>query len=53
MPRKYTISCIAYRNGAWRRDRVLKALRRGEVKLREELNTLLEQAHLNDIEELY
>jgi len=53
IPRKYTISCTAYRNGAWRRDRVLKALRRGEVKLREELNTLLEQAHLNDIEELY
>ena len=53
MPRRYTISCIAYRNGAWRRDRVLRALRRGEIKLREELNTLLEQAHLNDIEELY
>jgi len=53
IPRRYTISCIAYRNGAWRRDRVLKALRRGEVKLMEELNTLLEQARLNDIEELY
>ena len=53
IPRRYTISCIAYRNGAWRRDRVLRALRRGEMKLREELNTLLEQAHPNDIEELY
>jgi len=53
MPRRYTISCIAYRNGAWRRDRILKALRRGKVRLMEELNTLLEQAHLNDIEELY
>jgi len=53
IPRRYTISCIAYRNGAWRRDRVLRALRRGEMKLREELNTLLEQAHSNDIEELY
>ena len=53
IPRRYTISCIAYRNGAWRRDRVLRALRRGEIKLREELNILSEQAHLNDIEELY
>ena len=53
MPRRYTIGHKLYRNGAWRRDRILRALRRGEIKLREELNVLSEQAHLNDIEELY
>jgi len=53
MPRRYTISCIAYRNGAWRRDRVLRALRRGEIKLMEELNTLLEHHQYDDLEELY
>ena len=53
IPRRYTISYIAYRNGAWRRDRVLKALRRGEVRLMEELNVLSEHHRHDDLEELY
>mgnify|MGYP000041112109 CR=1 FL=1 len=50
IPRKYTISYIAYRNGAWRRDRVLRALRRGEVRLREELNVLSEHHRYDDLD---
>ncbi|RLE86761.1 MAG: hypothetical protein DRJ49_07390 [Thermoprotei archaeon] len=50
IPRRYTISCIAYRNGAWRRDRVLKALRRGEVRLMEELNVLSEHHRYDDLD---
>jgi len=50
IPRKYTISCTVYRNDAWRRDRVLKALRRGEVRLMEELNTLLEHHRYDDLD---
>ena len=50
IPRKYTISYIAYKNGAWRRDRILKALRREEIKLREELNTLLEHHRYDDLD---
>ncbi|RLE64201.1 MAG: hypothetical protein DRN53_01125 [Thermoprotei archaeon] len=50
IPRRYTISCIAYRNGAWRRDRVLRAVRRGEIKLMEELNTLLEHHRHDDLD---
>ena len=53
MPRRYTIGYKLYRNGAWRRDRVLKALRRGEVKLMEELNVLSEHHRYDDLEELY
>ena len=53
MPRRYTIGYKLYRNGAWRRDRVLKALRRGEVKLIEELNVLSEHHRYDDLEELY
>jgi len=50
IPRRYTISYIAYKNGAWRRDRILRALRRGEIKLREELNTLLEHHRYDDLD---
>ena len=50
MPRRYTISCIAYRNGAWRRDRILRALRRGEVKLMEELDVLSEHHRHDDLD---
>jgi len=53
MPRRYTISYIAYKNGAWRRDRILKALRRGEARLMEELNVLSEHHRYDDLEELY
>ena len=53
MPRRYTIRYKLYRNGAWRRDRVLKALRRGEVELMEELNVLSEHHQYDDLEELY
>jgi len=53
MPRRYTIGYRLYRNGAWRRDRILRALRRGEVKLMEELNVLSEHHRYDDLEELY
>jgi len=53
IPRRYTIGYKLYRNGAWRRDRVLRALRRGEIKLREELNVLSEHHQYDDLEELY
>ena len=50
MPRKYTISYIAYKNGAWRRDRILRALRRGEARLMEELNVLSEHYRYDDLD---
>jgi len=50
IPRRYTIGHKLYRNGAWRRDRVLKVLRRGEVRLMEELNTLLEHHRYDDLD---
>ena len=53
IPKRHTIRYKLYRNGAWRRDRILKALRRGEVKLMEELNTILEHHRYDDLEELY
>jgi len=50
IPRRYTIGHKLYRNGAWRRDRILKVLRRGEVRLMEELNTLLEHHRHDDLD---
>jgi len=53
MPRRYTIGHKLYRNGAWRRDRILRVLRRGEVRLMEELNVLSKHHRYDDLEELY